>query len=96
MSNKLVSTLLIGCLGVLLFSCDKDGDTIYKTDPTEQQASTAPLVTVIYDAEGVGDLSYNDLIANVHLLTGSEKVRSLHSDDGFSMTDGGTFDEDDR
>lgn len=62
MSNKLVSTLLIGCLGVLLFSCDKDGDTIYKTDPTEQQASTAPLVTVIYDAEGVGDLSYNDLI----------------------------------
>lgn len=35
-------------------------------------------------------------IANVHLLTGSEKVRSLHSDDGFSMTDGGTFDEDDR
>lgn len=46
----------------VLTSCSKDGDTIFLPDPAERQASTAPLVTVIYDAEGVGDQSYNDLI----------------------------------
>lgn len=43
-------------------SCTKDGDTVYKPDPAEQQASTAPLVIVIHNVEGVGDQSYNDLI----------------------------------
>ena len=43
-------------------SCTKDGDTVYKPDPAEQQVSTAPLVIVIHNVEGVGDQSYNDLI----------------------------------
>ena len=46
----------------VLSSCSKEGDTIFKPDPDERQASTAPLVTVVYDADGVGDQSYNDLI----------------------------------
>ena len=46
---------------VFLTSCTKDGDTIYQTDP-EDQASTAPLVTVIYDPNALGDRGYNDLI----------------------------------
>ena len=44
-----------------LASCTKDGDVIYETDPTDV-ASTAPLVTVIYDPNAVGDGNYNDLI----------------------------------
>ena len=47
---------------LLLFSCTKEGDTIYLPDPNEEKASTAPLVTVIYDANALGDRSYNDLI----------------------------------
>ena len=46
---------------VLLTACTKDGDIIYQTDP-DDVASTAPLVTVIYDPNAVGDRSYNDLI----------------------------------
>ena len=46
----------------VLSSCSKEGETIFKPDPDEWQASTAPLVTVVYDADGVGDQSYNDLI----------------------------------
>jgi basic membrane protein A len=47
---------------LLIAACTKDGDTIYKPDPNEEAASTTPLVTVIYDANALGDLSYNDLI----------------------------------
>jgi basic membrane protein A len=49
---------------VLLLSvgCTKGGDTIYKSDPNEEAASTKPLVTVIYDANALGDRSFNDLI----------------------------------
>lgn len=54
-----IVAILTYCLGT---SCSKDGDIIYLPDPNEQKASTAPLVTVVYDAEGVGDQSYNDLI----------------------------------
>lgn len=42
-------------------ACTKDGDVVYQTDP-DDTASTTPLVTVIYDPNGVGDGSYNDLI----------------------------------
>ena len=52
--------LIIAAL--LLAACTKDGDTIYVADPNEEEASTAPLVTVIYDADALGDRSYNDLI----------------------------------
>lgn len=49
-------------LGMILFaSCTKDGDTIYQPDP-EDQASTVPLVAVVYDPNALGDRGYNDLI----------------------------------
>lgn len=47
---------------LMLVACTKDGDTIYKPDPEEELPSTAPLVTVIYSPNGLGDRSYNDLI----------------------------------
>ena len=59
MMQKLLTFLAVT---LLLAGCTKDGDTIYKPDPNEEAASTAPLVTVIYDAEALGDHSYNDLI----------------------------------
>ena len=43
-------------------SCTKEDTIIYVPDPNEEKASTAPLVTVIYDANALGDHSYNDLI----------------------------------
>lgn len=55
-----------------LASCTKDGDTIYQTDP-DDMASTAPLVTVIYDVNAVGDGNYNDLI-----YQGVEQVAKEH------------------
>jgi len=43
-------------------SCSKDGDTIYMPDPNDAKPDFSPLITVIYDPVGVGDLSYNDMI----------------------------------
>ena len=43
-------------------ACTKDGNTIYQIDPDEEKPSTAPLVTVIYGPNGLGDRSYCDLI----------------------------------
>lgn len=48
------------CL-LLTAACTKDGDTVYRPDPADA-ASAAPLVTVIYDPNGLGDGGYNDLI----------------------------------
>ena len=42
-------------------ACTKEGDVIYQTDPADAP-STTPLVTVIYDPNGVGDGNYNDLL----------------------------------
>ena len=54
---------IIALLTVLIFvACTKDGDTIYQPDPDEPKASTAPLVTVIYGKDALGDRSYNDLL----------------------------------
>lgn len=54
---------LFSWAALLLFAaCTKEGNTIYLPDPNEEKASTAPLVTVIYDAGALGDNSYNDLI----------------------------------
>lgn len=47
---------------MMLAACTKEGDTIYEWDPNEPKASTAPLVTVIYGQDALGDRSYNDLI----------------------------------
>lgn len=55
-------TFLFLSLALFVAACTKDGDTIYQPDPNEEAASTAPLVTVIYDADALGDRSYNDLI----------------------------------
>ena len=56
------AALLVSFYLLLLMSaCTKDGDTIYQPDPADA-ASTAPLITVIYDANGLGDGGYNDLI----------------------------------
>ena len=56
--------LLLTAIALLVtgVSCTKDGNTVYKPDTAEQQASTAPLVIVIHNVEGGGDQSYNDLI----------------------------------
>ena len=52
--------ILAACL--LLTCCTKEGDTIYQWDPDEPTASTAPLVTIIYGIDALGDRSYCDLI----------------------------------
>ena len=46
----------------LFISCTKDGETIILPTPGEEQPPATPLVTVIYDPDGLGDRSYNDLI----------------------------------
>ena len=43
-------------------ACTKEGDTIYQPNPDEEQPSTAPLVTVIYGPNSLGDRSYCDKI----------------------------------
>jgi basic membrane protein A len=58
---------------MMLSACTKDGDTIYQPDSDEPKASTAPLVTVIYNADALGDRSYNDLI-----FAGVEKTAREH------------------
>ena len=64
-TQKLCLTGLLTCLlaaTLLCVACTKEGDTIYLPNPDEEQPSTAPLVTVIYDVNGLGDRSYNDKI----------------------------------
>ena len=64
-TKKLCLTGLLTCLlaaTLLCVACTKEGDTIYLPNPDEEQPSTAPLVTVIYDVNGLGDRSYNDKI----------------------------------
>ena len=62
-----------------LVACTKDGNTIYQTNPDEEKPSTAPLVTVIYGPNGLGDRSYNDLIyKGVEAAAKKHGVRTLH------------------
>ena len=64
-TKKLCLTGLLSCLLTVTFlcvACTKEGDTIYLPNPDEAQPSTAPLVTVIYDVNSLGDRSYNDKI----------------------------------
>ena len=56
----LAATLICGF--AMLAACTKEGDTIYQRDTDEPKASTAPIVTVIYGMDALGDRSYNDLI----------------------------------
>ena len=59
MTYRLFCLLMILVLAV---SCSKEGQTVVLPDPAERQPDDAPIVVVVYDADGVGDLSYNDLI----------------------------------
>ena len=59
---KTLNRLLLLATMLALVACTKDGDTIYQINPDEEKPSTAPLVTVIYGPNGLGDRSYNDLI----------------------------------
>jgi basic membrane protein A len=52
--------LLIASL-ILFAACNRDGDVIQFPDPNDAP-STAPLVTVFYDPNALGDCGYNDLI----------------------------------
>ena len=54
--------LFILTVSLLLTCCTKEGETIYKPNPEEEQPATTPLVTVIYGPNGLGDRSYNDLV----------------------------------
>lgn len=54
--------LLLTIATLLLISCTKEGDTIYKPNPDEEQPCTAPLVTVIHGPNSLGDRSYCDKI----------------------------------
>ena len=54
--------LLILTVCLLLTCCTKEGETIYKPNPEEEQPATTPLVAVIYGPNGLGDRSYNDLV----------------------------------
>jgi basic membrane protein A len=58
--RKILFLILAVCL--LLTCCAKEGDTVYQWDPDEPKASMAPLVTVIYGIDALGDRSYCDLI----------------------------------
>ena len=60
MRTKVFFPLLAAIL--LLAGCTREGNTIYLPDPNEEKASTDPLVTVIYDANALGDRTFNDLI----------------------------------
>lgn len=62
MNPNMKKLFLFLFLALFVAACTKDGDTVYLPDPNEETASTAPLVTVIYDADALGDHSYNDLI----------------------------------
>jgi len=66
MSNKILILALICLLLPNFVSCSKDSDE--KPAPTppeeEEKKSDLPLVTYITSVTGIGDLSYNDNIAN--------------------------------
>ena len=59
--NKLGLVITIMLLSVIVASCTKESNTIFMPDPVDLPNSS-PLVTVVYDPNGLGDRSYNDLI----------------------------------
>ena len=58
---RILSAALLAAV-MMPAACTREGNIIYEPDPDEPMASTAPLVTVIYNKDGLGDRSYNDLI----------------------------------
>ena len=60
-------------------ACTKDGNTIYQTNPDEEKPSTAPLVTVIYGPNSLGDRSYCDKIyRGIEASASKHGIRTLH------------------
>lgn len=52
---------IIFCFVALIAACDKQ-ETIIMPDPNDPVPDHSPLVTVVYEANALGDQSYNDLI----------------------------------
>lgn len=75
--NNLWTLLLV--IFMALGACTKDGNTIYQIDPDEEKPSTAPLVTVIYGPNSLGDRSYCDKIyRGVEASASKHGIRTLH------------------
>ena len=78
MTRNNLLTLLLGIF-IILTGCTKDGDTIYQINPDEEKPSTAPLVTVIYGPNSLGDRSYCDKIyRGVEASASKHGIRTLH------------------
>ena len=59
---RIMKKIILILAAMLTFAaCTKEGDVIYQTDPADAP-SAKPLVTVIYDPNGVGDGNYNALL----------------------------------
>ena len=75
-------TGLLTCLltaTLLCVACTKEVNTIYQVNPDEEQPSTAPLVTVIYGPNSLGDRAYCDKIYRGIEATASKRgLRALH------------------
>lgn len=66
-------------VSLLFVACTKEGDTIYQPDPDEEQPSTAPLVTVIYGPNSLGDRVYCDKIyKGIEASAAKRGLRTLH------------------
>lgn len=75
--NNLWTLLLV--VFMAFGACTKDGNTIYQIDPDEEKPSTAPLVTVIYGPNSLGDRSYCDKIyRGVEASASKHGIRTLH------------------
>ena len=60
---RIRAVIIVITLVTLLCSCDKGDPTlVVLPDPSDPVPNTAPLVTVLYDPNALGDRSYNDLI----------------------------------
>ncbi len=64
-----LAAAFIGGFALLFTACTKEGDTIYQPDPNEPKASTAPLVTVIYGKDALGDPYADDKLTDSGNMT---------------------------
>ena len=80
--NKMAKSylwMLLLLFSLALAACTKDGSTIYQINPDEEKPSTAPLVTVIYGPNSLGDRSYCDKIyRGVEASASKRGLRTLH------------------
>lgn len=72
-TTNYILALAMPLLAAFLSACTRDGDTFYLPYPASPTPTT-PLVTVIYNANSLGDRSYNDLI-----YQGVEQAARKHS-----------------